>query len=184
MTDIGQHIIQSSRDGDREAFRILVGHYQQMVYSLAVKMLCDDEEAKDAVQETFIRVWTGLGAYDPSQKFVTWIYTIATRVCLNMLKVRRPLRPLDGDDCIQRLYAAADTEGHLTLEGRELAAIVRRLTDGLGPKQRLVFTLCQLEGLSVAEVKEVTGMNAIQIKSNLYMARKTVKEQLKKLGYE
>lgn len=51
MTDIEPHIIRDSREGNREAFRLLVRHYQQPVYSLAVKMLCDDEDAKDATQE-------------------------------------------------------------------------------------------------------------------------------------
>ena len=183
MTDIEPHIIRDSREGNREAFRLLVRHYQQPVYSLAVKMLCDDEDAKDATQEVFIRVWANLHRYDPGQRFVTWIYTITTRVCLNMLKSRRPLQPLGEDDgALQRICSASD--GHLTLEGKELSAIIRRLTEGLGQKQRIVFTLCLLEGLTVEQVREITGMSAIQIKSNLYMARRTVKGQLKKLGYE
>lgn len=183
MADITQHIIQSSKDGDKDAFRIIVQHYQQKVFSLSVKMLCDEDDAKDATQETFIRMWTNLRSYDCKQKLDTWIYTIAIRVCLNILKARKPQLHLPEDESSLKLYIS-NADEHQELENKELAAIVRKLTDGLSQKQKLVFTLCQLEGLTTTEVKEITGMNAIQIKSNLYLARKTVKEQLKRLGYE
>jgi RNA polymerase sigma-70 factor (ECF subfamily) len=58
------------------------------------------------------------------------------------------------------------------------------LAEGLSPKQRLVFTLSQLEGLSSEEVEEATGLTAKQVKSNLYVARQTIREHLKNMGYE
>jgi len=63
-------------------------------------------------------------------------------------------------------------------------SIVKVLTNGLSSKQQLVFTLCQLEGLSAAEVEQITGMNALQVKSNLYVARQRIRKRLKELGYE
>jgi RNA polymerase sigma-70 factor (ECF subfamily) len=63
-------------------------------------------------------------------------------------------------------------------------SIVKVLTNGLSSKQRLVFTLCQLEGLSAAEVEQITGMNVLQVKSNLYVARQRIRKRLKELGYE
>lgn len=180
---IEPHIIQDSRDGSKTAFRVIVRRYQQMVFSLAMKMLCNEEDAKDAVQETFTRMWLNLNRYDPSQKFTTWVYTLATHVCLNMLKRHNRCTALPNDESLLKRYAA-DIDGHKVLENKELTAIVRSLTDELSPKQRLVFTLCQLEGLSTTEVTQITGLNVIQIKSNLYLARQTIKKKLKKLGYE
>ena len=58
------------------------------------------------------------------------------------------------------------------------------MAENLSEKQRLVFTLCQLEGLSSEEAEEITGLDAKQIKSNLYVARQTVRKHLKELGYE
>lgn len=63
-------------------------------------------------------------------------------------------------------------------------SIVRLLAEGLSAKQRLVFTLCQLEGLPSSEVEQITGMDARQVKSNLYVARQTIRKRLKELGYE
>lgn len=184
MTDhIEPHIIQDSRHGSKAAFRVIVRQYQQMVFSLAVKMLCDEEDAKDAVQETFTRMWLNLNRYDPSQRFTTWVYAIATHVCLNMLKRRKHSTALSNDESLLKCYVE-DIDGHKILENGELMAIVHSLTDELSPKQKLVFTLCQLEGLSTTEVMQITGLNVIQIKSNLYLARQNIKKKLKKLGYE
>ena len=71
-----------------------------------------------------------------------------------------------------------------TLENSEWVSIVRMLAEGLSPKQKLVFTLCQLEGLPSTEVEQITGLDAKQVKSNLYVARQTIREHLKHLGYE
>ena len=160
----------------------MVQTYQRMVFSLALKMLCDEEEAKDLVQETFLRVWQRIGDYDPQKSFTTWLYTIASRLCLDHLKSMRHTVPLPEDESVLRRFAADDNQR--SLENSEWVAIVRTMAEGLSTKQRLVFTLCQLEGLSSSEVEQITGLDARQVKSNLYVARQTIRERLKHLGYE
>lgn len=146
-------------------------------------MLCDEEEAKDMVQETFIRVWQSIREYDEKKKLTTWIYTIAVRLCLDRLKRMRHVIPMPDDERVLRRFAS-DADTQKTLENKEWVSIVRMLAEGLGEKQRIVFTLIQLEGLSSSEVEEITGFDAKQVKSNLYVARQTIREQLKKLGYD
>ena len=87
------------------------------------------------------------------------------------------------DEKVLRRFAS-DVDTHRTLENQEWVSIVRMLADNLSTKQKLVFTLVQLEGLSSQEVEEITGFDAKQVKSNLYVARQTIREQLKKLGYD
>ena len=193
MTQIDENIISRCQAGDKEAFRSLVERCKGMVFSVALKMLADEEEAKDAVQETFLRVWLNIGKYNPryhsesggsdsSKRFTTWLYAIVSRLCLDRLKSRARIVAMPEDESVLRRYASAD--GQHELENREWAAIVRLLAEGLSPKQRLVFTLSQLEGLSSEEVEEATGLTAKQVKSNLYVARQTIRERLKKMGYE
>ena len=145
-------------------------------------MLADEEEAKDVVQETFIRVWQRISDYDPQKSFTTWLYTIASRLCLDRLKQKRRILPLPEDERVLQRFA--NTDSQQTLENREWVSIVRMLAEGLSPKQKLVFTLCQLEGLPSTEVEQITGMDAKQVKSNLYAARQTIRTRLKHLGYE
>ena len=160
----------------------MVQQHQRLVFSLALKMLADEEEAKDVVQETFIRVWQRIGDYDTQKSFTTWLYTIASHLCLDRLKQMRRILPLPKDEKVLQDFANNDSQQ--TLENSEWVSIVRMLAEGLSPKQKLVFTLCQMEGLPSLEVEQITGLDAKQVKSNLYVARQTIRERLKHLGYE
>ena len=83
MVQIDEDIIVRCQRGEKAAFRGVVQTYQRMVFSLSLKLLCDEEEARDMVQETFIRVWQRIEEYDTRKNFTTWIYTIATRLCMD-----------------------------------------------------------------------------------------------------
>lgn len=183
MTQIERDIITRCQDGDKEAFRWVVQTHQRMVFSLALKMLCDEEEAKDMVQETFIRVWQHIRDLDHQKTIGTWIYTIASRMCIDKLRHMNRIVSIPEDQMTLRRFAS-DSDNQRTLENREWVGIVRTLVDGLSDKQRLVFTLCQLEGLSSAEAEQITGFDTKQIKSNLFVARQTIRKRLQELGYE
>ncbi|MCQ2251777.1 MAG: RNA polymerase sigma factor, partial [Bacteroidales bacterium] len=183
MTQIDSKILNQCISGDRNAFRVIVKTYQRMVFSLTLKMLCNEDEAKDMVQETFIKVWQNLPKFDPQKTLSTWIYTIATRLCLDRIKLQKHTYQLPDDDTALRNYATHQ-DAQTELENSEWVQLVTTLTNGLSPKQKLVFTLIQLEGLESSEVEEITGMDSTQVKSNLYQSRKNIKERLTKLGYE
>ena len=93
----------------------MVQTHQRAVFSLALKMLADEEEAKDVVQETFIRVWQSICDYDPQKSFTTWLYTIASRLCIDHLKRMRRLLPLPEDERVLQRFVA-DTDCQRTLE--------------------------------------------------------------------
>lgn len=178
-----QQLISQCREGNKDAFRRLVQTHQRMVFSLALKMVGDEEEAKDIVQETFLRVWQRLGDYDTQRPFTTWLYVIASRLCFDRLRSMKHITAMPADEQVLRDFAS-DSGTQRQLENREWVSIVRTLADGLSPKQRLVFTLSLLEGLTPQEVEQVTGFTASQVKSNLYVARQTIRERLNRLGYE
>lgn len=182
MQQIDADIIRKCKTGNKAAFRSVVQNCQGMVYSLSLKMLADVEEAKDVVQDTFIKVWQNIGSYDDRYGFNTWVYTIASRLCLDRLRKIRPIGPMDDD---KRVFEsiADDTDPEHQLESSEWVSVVKILADGLSGKQKLVFTLSQLEGLETDRIMEITGLDADQIKSNLYAARKNIRERLIKMGY-
>ena len=183
MIQIEDEILTRCQGGDKAAFRWVVQTYQRILFSLALKMLTDEEEAKDVVQDTFVRAWLAIRSYNPQQPFTSWLYTIASRLCLNRLKAVKNVAIQPDNLSVLRQFAS-DDDNQRILENSEWIAIVRTLADGLSEKQRLVFTLCQLEGLSSEEAEQITGMDARQIKSNLYVARQTIRKRLKDLGYD
>ena len=124
-----------------------------------------------------------IASYDGRCSFSTWVYGIALHLCIDRLRKQKPILPLPGDeDALRDCFNYNNPQRRL--ENKEWVLIVRLLAGRLSVKQHLVFTLCQLEGLETAEVERITGMSADKIKKNLYVARQTIREQLKKMGYE
>ena len=182
MQQIEADIISRCKAGDKTAFRTVVQNCQGMVYSLSLKMLADIEEAKDVVQDTFIKVWQNMASYDDRYSFNTWVYTIASRLCLDRLRKVRPIGPAETDERVFE-QVADDNDPERQLESSEWVSVIKVLADGLNGKQKLVFTLSQLEGLETEQIIEITGLDADQIKSNLYAAKKNIRERLIKMGY-
>src|SRR6266498_5852299 len=78
--------IAQSKQGDSRAFRKVVDEFQSRVFSLSFRLLCNEADASDAVQETFIRVWMHLQSFNSEMRFSTWLYKIATNVCYDRIK--------------------------------------------------------------------------------------------------
>jgi RNA polymerase sigma-70 factor, ECF subfamily len=174
-------LIERSKRNDQKAFRTIVENYQSLVYSLAFRLLGNEDEAKDLVQETFIRVWANLAGFRTDKKFSTWIYTIATNLCLDRLKSSKC--NLKNCDCSETLINIASSDNaEQPLIKSELGAIISTLTNELTPKQKIVFTLRCLEELEIEEIIQITGMTAGKIKSNLFLARHTIQQKLEKYG--
>lgn len=175
-----QNLIRKSAKGDTKAFALLVMKFQPLVYQVAYRLLCNENEAQDAMQETFVKVWLSIGRYDARFRFSTWIYKITTNVCIDKLRTVQ-FSPADGTNVSTlSLTSAEDIEKHFI--NRELKELIIALTAELTPVQRLVFTLRDLEDLETPEVETITGLSAAQIKSNLYLARKYIRERIKKLN--
>jgi RNA polymerase sigma-70 factor, ECF subfamily len=176
-------IIEKIRLGHSDQFRKLVEISQSMIYSLAFRLLCDEDEAKDIVQETFVKVWRNLNSFDTKMKFSTWIYTIATRLCYDRLRVWRR----------KSVFRIFTTENEMQLDipslenveneviNADLRRVIAKLTSGLSLKQKLVFTLSEIECLEIEEIIAITGLSAEKIKSNLYLARQSIRKKLERM---
>lgn len=171
-TDI--ELMQQVVRGDEAALRTLVERYRERLYRLAYSLL-GDGAAEDAVQETFIRLWTRARRYDPRHSLATWLYTLCCRRCYDELRRRRRHR----EAVMEMTDTVVDVS---TMEAEEILALLRQATAELPPKQRIVYQLREVEGLSVEETAEIARMSADQVKANLWAARTAVKEKLKHYG--
>jgi len=174
LSDPGPDIIEASRNGDEGAFRCLVESYQGYAYALAARALGDPEEAGDVVQEAFVRVWKHLHRYDKKKKFTTWLYSIVSRLCIDRLRRRRSMVELDPE-----WPASGDLFSQFC--DRDLLSIIVRLTRGLPPLQRMVFTLRDLEDLEIDRVAEILGRTRRSVTANLWLARRSIRQRLQEL---
>lgn len=174
-------LITRSCNRDENAFRRLVESHQAMIYTLCFRLLCDEEDARDAVQETFIKVWLNLPGFDVSRRFSTWVYAIATNYCYDRLKSRnnKPVSRIPAEE-LSEVFQSGNGDALDQLIDRETGRLIASLTEQLSPKQKTVFTLSDLEGLDTTQIQQITGFTIVQIKSNLYLARQVLRKQLNK----
>lgn len=172
-------LIQKSKQKDFGAFRKLVEDHQFMVYRIAFRLLANEEDAKDMVQEVFIKVWERLDLFNTRYSFSAWIYKITTNMCFDLLKSTKHKKNKQTAELQNYEITAENIEGDLT--NKELANIIHSLTNELSPKQKLVFTLSDIEELETKEISSITELSPPKIKSNLYLARKYIRRRMNKI---
>ena len=181
-------ILRRCLAGDEQAYRELVLKYQRQVFSLARRMVGSAEDAEDLTQETFVRMFRALDRYDPSRPFPAWLFTIATRLCIDHLR-RRRVRPIS----MAQHDAATDEDYTLEIEDRglrpdELAAHaeeagrVQDLIDSLPHHYRIVVMLRHQQDLSYDEIAEALHLPLGTVKARIHRARALLKQYLEGEG--
>lgn len=174
-------LIDSAKDGNTRSFEMIVRTFQRYAFAVSFKILCSEEEAKDIVQESFIRIWKHLNRYDSKVKFTTWMYKIVVNLCYDRLRMLK--RRNDNVEFITDGFELMSAEDNPEIEftNKEMAELIMKISGGLPEKQRIIFVLRDLENLSISEVTEITGMSESSVKTNLVYARRNIKEKLIKL---
>ena len=165
------------RASDGRAFEELVTTYQHRIFGVALRMLGNRAEAEDVAQETFLRAHRGLGEFRGEARLGTWLYAIASRLCLDRLAsgVRRHER---SDDLALAQAPAEGTDAAGALERGELEAALREAVAALPEDRRIVVVLRDLEGLNYEEIAEVLGLPLNPVRSRLHRARQDLKAKL------
>jgi RNA polymerase sigma-70 factor, ECF subfamily len=174
-------LIDECRGGNFNNFRKLVEVSSPLVFSVAFRMLGDEELAKDVVQETMVTIWQKLKKIKSAEVYKTWMYRIVVNKCYDELRKRKKNPEIIPDDLTWKLISNRVSEGPSSeLENRETAQIIGLLTDRLSPRQKAVFVLSDLEEMSADEISGITGIGKSAIKANLYYARKNIGEMIEK----
>jgi len=171
--------VQAALAGDQSAFADLVTRYQSAVYNMAYRMLGDPTEAEDAAQEVFVRAWNQLKTFQIERRFSTWLLSIASHHCIDMLRRRKPTAPID--DVALFLPSDAPEPDELALQG-EQREMVQRLLQTLPEKYRIVTVLRYYNDLSYDEIARTTGLTESAVKTQLHRARRMLADQLVSAG--
>ncbi len=169
--------------GDEASFAVLVRRYEAKLRVYVVQIVGNDEEARDLVQETFIRVWNNLNQYDPRYRFSTWLFRIARNLAIDTLRRRRPVVSLEMGQDSEGQDVSMDPvdarRGPLgDLENRELARALARHIQDLAPAYRELVVLRHLVGLAYNEIAELKGMPLGTVKNKLFRAHSVLREAL------
>ncbi len=174
-------IIDKIKSGDKAAFKELVEQQQQYAFSLAFRILCNEEDARDTVQDSFIKIWRNIKSYNPKMKFTTWIYKIVTNSAIDRLRSAKRFSQVNLEDVSEILDKMNHQDLQVQLDNQEMGQLIHLIADELPEKQRMVFVLRDIQGVNSSEVVEILGQKETSVKSNLYHARKFIREKLEKI---
>jgi RNA polymerase sigma-70 factor, ECF subfamily len=167
-------VVQQTLAGNLRAYEAIVSRYQDAIYSLALRMVHDPDDAEDVSQTVFVKAFERLGTYDPNYRFFSWLYRIAMNESLNFLRQRKPYQRFGemgrGED--------VPSDPPVADEAKELEAALRELTDD----HRSVIVLKHLEGFSYVEIGRMLNITEKKVKSRLFSARQALRDVLVKKG--
>jgi RNA polymerase sigma-70 factor (ECF subfamily) len=181
QAETDEQLVRKSQQDDERAFGELVSRYESKVYSLALKMVRNPEDAEDVLQDTFLRAYRGIKSFKGNSTFSTWIYRITANSALMRLR-KRQLPTVSIDDADEREapiniadWAPGPVEQMLN---QETQAAMTEAIESLPPELRQVFVLRDIEELSNAEVAEILDLSVAAVKSRLHRARLKVRNRL------
>lgn len=169
-------LVRHCLDGEEKAAWDLVDRYQRPLFSLAFRMLGNQQDAEDVTQTVFGNAFRELASYDPKYRFFSWIYRMTVNESLNVLRRRKQLVTLDDHMEIPATGISADIS-------MEVEEHVSKALQQLKPDDRAVVVMRHFQSLSYDEIGEVLGVPAKTVKSRLFTARERLRLLLLSQGH-
>lgn len=174
-----QYYITKIVAGDTKAFAVLVERYKDLVFTLALRMLKNREEAEEVAQDTFIKVFKSLSKFKGDSKFSTWIYRITYNSCLDVLKKYKQEYPMVAiDEFTERQVANLDNAFDALAE-KEQRQTIDDCLQRLPKEDSFLLTLYYFEEQSLDEIAKIVGLTANNVKVKLFRGRKKLASLLK-----
>lgn len=163
--------------GQTEAFAVLVERYQRIIYNAAYRVVGSADDARDVCQNVFLKVYQGLGSFNGSHPFYSWIYRITVNEALNFLGKRHPAEPIDSME-IESPALRPDQD----CENNERRLYMQMALDTLSPAYRVVIVLKHVLGCTYEEMAGILQVPEKTVKSRLFTARQLLKGLLVQKG--
>jgi RNA polymerase sigma-70 factor (ECF subfamily) len=189
-TEISEvEIIARCKRGDRSAFHMLVERYQRRAYGIAYGMLRNREDALDAAQDAFVKVFRNIESFKGDSSFYTWFYRIVVNVCIDRCRKQKRMRSVEYDDSYKRRDESAGVAPLVgntrpmhpgaAFESDELGKVLNEALGKLSENHRTILLLREVEGMSYDDIADSMGCNIGTVMSRLHHARKNLQKTLK-----
>lgn len=183
-----QLLVERVRDGDKQAFDLLVAKYQRRLMRLLSRIVHDPAEAEDVVQETFIKAYRALRHFRGDAAFYTWLYRIGINTAKNHLATQGRRMPASIDADTEQAEFFNDGEylrdintPESMLASKQIAQTVNAAMDGLPVDLRTAIALREIEGLSYEEISDIMACPIGTVRSRIFRAREVIAEKLRPL---
>lgn len=175
-----QHYINLILQGQTNSFAVLVERYKDMIFTLALKMVKNREEAEEVAQDTFIKIYNSLSKFKGDSKFSTWIYKIAYNTCLDRLKKsKKEDNNISIDEFSSHLIKTMDN-ALSALEDKERKQTIQNCLNLLPSEENFLLTLFYFEDQNLEEIGKIMSINANNVKVKLFRSRQKLAVILKK----
>lgn len=171
--------------GDQNAFGDIIEIYKDKVFQICFRMLGNRHEAEDIAQEAFIRAYVNISRFNIELKFSTWLFRIATNLCIDRIRKKKPDYYLDaevpGTDGLN-MYSQISSNTRLPeedVERLELQALIQSEISKLPEKYRSVIVLKYIEELSLNEISEILELPLGTVKTRIHRGREALRKQLR-----
>jgi RNA polymerase sigma-70 factor, ECF subfamily len=175
-----RQILERARAGDRSAFDSIFTLHQRRVLTTSWRLLGRLEDAEDAAQEVFVRLFRSLHRFDTNRELTPWLYRMTVNVCHDLRRKRERLQALSIDQIFHDIMSPSDAEDEI-YHSEQRRLIEQSLTT-LTEKERSVIVLRDLEGLSTGEVARILGSSETTVRSQVSVARVKIKRFLDRKG--
>lgn len=186
MTEDDALLIRRAQSGDKDAFARLVQRYYRNIYNLAYRMTGSREDAMDVTQEALYRVYRALNGFQPDKSFLPWVYKITWNICADRgrKKIRSPVQEsFDSIEYELARFAGNGPQPEAAYENMELGNILKDAVGKLKEGYRELIVMFHVDGLSIKEISQITGMKETVVKNRLYRGRQMLRQILKEGGF-
>ncbi|HET6372893.1 MAG TPA: sigma-70 family RNA polymerase sigma factor [Candidatus Polarisedimenticolia bacterium] len=177
-----REILERIRAGEVDAVEALFEEHKTRIYRVCLLHTDSSDDAKDVLQETFLRAFRSVRSFRGDSSFSTWLTRIAINLCLNLRRDRHSPEPMEAerlDAILLQLPNSAPQNPEESLRTRELRERITTLVGRLPPRERMAFVLKHFEQLKIREISEVMSISEGTVKSFLHRAVVTLREGLR-----
>ena len=184
LTD--EELVARSMGGDPESFNQLIKRWEKPIYALAYRTIGREDDARDVVQETFLRAFRGLSGFKGQAKFSSWHYRITLNLCRDWMRRQRRAPVVvtpDGVDLVELAGESEEVEtADAAVERKDLSRAIARAMTALPEEQRAAIVLKEYHGLTFQEIADLLGCPLSTVKTRLYQGLTVLRKELERGG--